>query len=173
MTEQPEPAGTMRQYAPFPVELALLVADLDYRPNLGWQVELRDVERDHTGVHDGAAGGLTLIVTRQGPDTYHPEQTIRVAHYFPVPAATYDRRSWQRWLFDRLGDVDTHERMEDFVIAGTRPYAPSHGPGNDPYLIRETGTDLDRRTAFTGQVNPPDGRQEFDGGTRGGFYPRP
>ena len=27
--------------------------------------------------------------------------------------------------------------------------------GNDPYLIREVGTDLDRRTSFRGEVNPP------------------
>ncbi len=34
-----------------------------------------------------------------------------------------------------------------------RPYAPSHGPGNDPYLVREVGSDLDRRTSFRGEVN--------------------
>ncbi len=26
-------------------------------------------------------------------------------------------------------------------------------PGNDPYLVREIGTDLDRRTSFRGEVN--------------------
>jgi len=145
--------GTMRQYAPYPDELDYLVAHLEYREDLGWDVRLDDVERDHDGVHTAAAGGLTLIVTRNGRDTYHHDRMMRVTHYFPVPAATYDRRSWQRWLFDRLGDVDTHERMEDFVVAGERPYAPSHGPGNDPYMVREIGTDLDRRTAFTGAVN--------------------
>jgi len=36
----------------------------------------------------------------------------------------------------------------------TRPYAPAHGPGNDPYMVLQHGTDLDRRTSFTGQVNP-------------------
>lgn len=95
-------------------------------------------------------------------------QLITVSHYFPVPAATYDERSWRRWLFDRLGDIDTHERMEDFVLEVTvtdehgcqarsleRPYAPSHGPGNDPYMVRELGTDLDQRTRFTGEVAAP------------------
>jgi len=144
---------TMRQYAPYPTELAELVAKLDYKHRDGWDARLLDVERDHADVHSGAAGGLTLIITRQGPDTYHPERVIRVAHYFPVPAATYDRRSWQRWLFERILDVEKHEAMEFFVIDGERPYAPSHGPGNDPYIVREVGTDLDRRTAFTGRVN--------------------
>lgn len=145
--------GTMRQYAPYPDSLDDLVTHLEYRKDLGWSVRLDNIERDQEGRHSGAAGGLTLIVTRTGRDTYHHDKVLRVAHYFPVPAATYDRRSWQRWLFDRLGDVDTHERMEDFVVDGERPYAPSHGPGNDPYLVRELGSDLDRRMAFTGQVN--------------------
>lgn len=144
---------TMRQYAPFPAVLAELVEKLEYRTRDGWTVGLADIERDHAGVHQAAAGGLTLIVTRCGPDSYHPEKIIRVSHYFPVPAATYDRRSWQRWLFDRLGDVDTHERMEDFIVAGERPYAPSHGPGNDPYLVREVGTELDQKISFRGEVN--------------------
>jgi hypothetical protein len=70
-----------------------------------------------------------------------------------VPPAAYDVRSWQRWLFDRIGDVDTHERCEHFIVAGEHPYAPSHGPGNDPYLVREIGTALDVATSFRGEVN--------------------
>lgn len=34
-----------------------------------------------------------------------------------------------------------------------RPYAPNHGPGNDPYVVREETTDIDRRTQFTGNVD--------------------
>jgi hypothetical protein len=141
--------------APYPEELAALVSGLNYRAHLGWAVRLEDdLQRDKPGVHTGEARGMTLIVTRCGPDSYDHDRIIAVNHYFPVPAATYDRRSWRRWLFDRLGDVDTHERMEDFVVGDERPYAPSHGPGNDPYLVREVGTDLDRRTQFTGEINP-------------------
>jgi hypothetical protein len=164
-------SDTMRQYAPFPTVLADLVAKLRYRP--GWHFELEDIERDHAGVHQGAAGGLTFIgITGdyEGPggtfrgamDAYHPDRPRPVYFYFPVPAATYDERSWRRWLFDRILDVETHEAMEHFRLIWTgkdnqdfmeRPYSPSHGPGNDPYMIRETGTELDRRTAFTGKVN--------------------
>lgn len=145
----------MAQVAPYPDELAGLVGTLRYRRNLGWAVRLEDdLQRDRPGVHHGESCGLTLVVTRHGPDSYHPEQVITVCHYFPVPPATYDERSWRRWLFDRLGDVDTHERAEDFIIGGQRPYAPAHGPGNNPYLVLEYGTDLDRRTKFTGEVNP-------------------
>jgi hypothetical protein len=144
----------MRQVAPYPAALAALVRDLRYREQQGWRVWLdNDCQRDKPGRHAGESRGMTLIVQRCGPDSYHPDQVIAVSHFFPVPAATYDERSWRRWLFDRLGDVDTHERMEDFVISGERPYAPSHGPGNDPYLVRELSTREDRRTSFRGDLN--------------------
>lgn len=152
----------MRQVAPYPDALAYLVKCLTYRQHLGWEVRLEDdLQRDPPDTHAGESRGLTLIVTRCGPDTYHPQRMLAVNHYFPVPPATYDYRSWQRWLFDRLGDVDTHERMEDFAVADSpgsehvvRPFAPQHGPGNDPYRVCEYATDTDRRTSFRGVLNP-------------------
>jgi len=143
----------MSQTAPYPQLLADLVNRLGYRSREGWRVSLAHIDRGQ------GSKGLTLIVLRVGPDTYHPERILRVNHYFPVPAAAYDARSWQRWLFDRLGDVDTHERMENFILHDTpesenvtRPYAPSHGPGNDPYIVREVGTIEDQRTSYRGEL---------------------
>ena len=75
-------------------------------------------------------------------------------HYFPVPPAAYDVRSWRRWLLEQVLLVERHEACEFFQLAGDRPYAPSHGPGNDPYLIRELGTDEDVRTSFRGELLP-------------------
>lgn len=165
---------TMTQTAPYPQELAGLVGRLRYRQDRGWQVWLDDnLQRDKPGRHTGESRGLTLVVQRCGPDTYHPDKIIAVNHYFPVPAATYNRESWTRWLFDRLGDVDTHERMEDFALwpahedgrpyaetppggadpVLTRPYAPNHGPGWDPYLITVVATEADRRTSFRGELS--------------------
>lgn len=167
----------MRQEAPWPEELGKLVGALRFRQHLGWSVYLADdLQRDKPGRHSGESRGLTLVVVRQGPNTYDPSEVMRVAHYFPVPPATYNRQSWTRWLFDRLGDVDDHERMEDFAFATdvcnharlvparpcgpdcpgslARPYAPNHGPGWDPYLVTVESTGLDRRTAYTGDVNP-------------------
>lgn len=146
----------LTQKAPWPAALEQLVASTTYRP--GWTVELfEDVDRDF---EPGDAGrdrcighGTTLVVTTDTVNSYRPEQRIRVAHYFIVPAATYDERSWRRWLFEQLVKVELHECMEFFAIDGERPYAPSHGPGNDPYLVREVGSDLDRRTSFRGTVN--------------------
>jgi hypothetical protein len=152
----------MQQTAPYPEILAGLVKRLFYRQHLGWRVWLEDdCQRDKPGRHSGESRGLTLVVQRCGPNTYHPEHVMAVNHYFPVPPATYNLESWQRWLFDRLGDVDTHERMEDFAIADSpgsehvvRPYAPVHKPGWDPYLVTVEATALDRRTSFRGELNP-------------------
>lgn len=133
------------QTAPFPTALADLVADLIYKPGFKfWLME--DYDRGQ------GSRGLTLIINITGPDSYQHDKTISVNHLFPVPPAAYDARSWRRWLFDQIGLVDLHERCEFFTIAGEKPYAPSHGPGNDPYLVREVGTDLDQRTTFRGEV---------------------
>jgi hypothetical protein len=153
------PNDVMCQEAPYPVVLAELVNKVRYKP--GWRFHLEDMDRGQ------GSKGLTLTIGITGPDSYHPEQRITVVHYMLVPPAAYDERSWCRWLFDQVLLVERHEAMEFFQIAHPmgadpattlntwtteRPYAPSHGPGNDPYLIREVGTVEDQRTAFTGEV---------------------
>lgn len=145
----------MRQAAPDPEPLRYLVDRLSYRP--GWTFDLADIDRGQ------GSEGLTLIITTRGYNSYHPErgENYQVNHYMPVPPAAYDIRSWQRWLFDQLLLVERHECMEFFAIHDSpggehavRPYAPSHGPGNDPYIVREVGTGLDQQTSFRGDVNP-------------------
>lgn len=182
------------QTAPFPVELEELVSRLRYRP--GWRVALSDIERDPADTHGTAAGGLTLIVTTSTINSYRQEQMVRVNHYFPVPAATYNEASWLRWLFDCMAKVELHECMEFFALTDTvvnpddqcvlcghaaqrhdgrnntcstpkcaahrfrggeptllRPFAPTHGPGDDPYVVHEYADDVQRRTSFRGEVN--------------------
>lgn len=131
--------------APFPKELNKLVDTCTYRP--GWDVRLQWVDRGQLST------GLTLIITTDTINSYRPDVPIHVNHFFPVPPASYDKRSWRRWLFEQFCLVESHECAEFFQIDGERPYAPSHGPGNDPYMIREVGTDEDRRTSFRGDLN--------------------
>jgi hypothetical protein len=147
------------QHAPYPAALAALVSSLGYKP--GWRFSLSDIDRGQ------GSRGLTLIINITTPDSYRPWQEIRVNHYMPVPPAAYDQRSWRRWLFEQILLVERHETAEFFQLHvdengrladhdsgyADRPYAPSHGPGNDPYLIREVGTDEDRRTSFRGELN--------------------
>jgi len=136
----------MRQVAPYPAALADMVPRLKFRP--GWSFRLYQMDRGQ------GSEGLTLVITVETVNSYPPHEPMRVAHLMPVPPAAYDARSWRRWLFDQCRLVDQHEACEFFEIDGDKPYAPSHGPGNDPYMIREVGTDLDRRTSFRGEVNP-------------------
>lgn len=135
-----------RQTFRFPTILADLVGMCDYRD---WDVHLyEDLNRGQ------GSQGLTLVITTNGVNAYHPEVTdYRVDHLFPVPAAAYDRRSWTHWLFEQFALVERHEAMEFFQIEGERPFAPHHGPGNDPYIVFDHGTELDVRTKFTGEVN--------------------
>jgi hypothetical protein len=136
----------MRQAAPYPGVLADLVGRLQYRA--GWRFELADLDRGQ------GSAGLTLVITTLGTNSYHPDETdYRVNHYMIVPAAAYDERSWRRWLLEQLLLVERHEAMEFFRIGDERPYAPSHGFGQDPYLVREVGTETDQRTSFRNELN--------------------
>lgn len=122
----------MTQEAPYPQLLAELVARLSYRP--GWTFALQYIDRGQ------GSKGLTLDIVTSGYNSYHPDQgqNYRVHHYMPVPPAAYDERSWRRWLLEQLLLVERHEACEFFVIDGEHVYAPSHGPGNDPYIVRRS-----------------------------------
>jgi hypothetical protein len=139
----------MRQEAPYPHVLASLLERFDYSPpGREWAYWLDDRDRGQ------GSAGLTLVINITGPNTYHPEKTISVNHYMLVPPAAYNERSWTHWLFEQIGLVELHERAEFFKVDGRPVYPPSHGPGNDPYLLLDYGTDADRRTSFRGELNP-------------------
>ena len=134
------------QKAPYPEILKNLIDKLEYRP--GWRVSLEHIDRGQ------GSEGLTLKILSLGYDSYHPDrgQSYRVWHYMPVPPAAYNEQSWRRWLLEQFLLVERHEACEFFKIDGERPYAPHHGPGNDPYIIFDHGTDEDVRTMYTGKV---------------------
>jgi hypothetical protein len=136
----------MRQSAPYPEILADLVERLRYRA--GWRFALADLDRGQ------GSAGLTLVITTLGTNSYHPDETdYRVNHYMIVPAAAYDDRSWQHWLFEQVLLVELHEAMEFFQVGDDEPFAPSHGHGQNPYLVREVGTEEDRRMSFRNELN--------------------
>lgn len=148
----------MHQRAPWPTILKDLVGRLHVFP--GWYVSLENWE-------DGDSVGLRLCITVRGVDSYHPEDGRTVIHPFIVPAATYNEQSWRRWVYERCMDVQRHELNEFFrlEVADTglktgiapltvRPYAPNHGPGNDPYFTFELGTREGQRTRNDGSLSP-------------------
>lgn len=137
----------IQQSALDPTTLRALVDGLAYRP--GWQFHLADdLDRGQ------GSQGLTLTILTSGYNSYHPEQgpNYRVYHYMPVPPAAYNEKSWRRWLLEQILLVERHEACEFFTIDGEHPYAPNHGPGNDPYIIFDLSTDEERRTSFRGEV---------------------
>lgn len=170
----------MTQYAPWPDELIIAVAELRYID--GWKFRIYDEPRDFADPEQSIpiAGGLTFEILVPCHDSYHPERYRPVRHLHPVPAATFNRQSWERWLFDRLMDTIRHEAAEwfrfetgpfhrDTCPAVTvsapcscgaapadvrRPFAPTHGPGDDPYVLHEYATEEQRRTSFRGELNP-------------------
>lgn len=119
--------------------LAELVSQAQCKP--GWCFNL--VEED---------GALRLIITVAGFDSYNPEQRLRVGHVFPVPMASYNMKTWRRWMFERCRGVENHELGEWFKIGGERPFAPLHGPGEDPYTVHEFRDEVDARTLQNGSI---------------------
>jgi hypothetical protein len=126
----------MTQEAPFPHDLMDMVNEATCKP--GWRFELVNVDRDDKTCH-----GLTLIIYVLGPNSDNVDMKIHVSHWFPVPAATYDLREWEVWLFERCMDVERHETMEFFKIGGKRPFAPHHRRGRNPYRLHVIGTEED------------------------------
>jgi hypothetical protein len=76
-----------------------------------------------------------------------------VYHFFPIPTATYNAKSWRRWIFECCRKVEDHELGEWFLVDGERPFAPLHGPGNDPYTIREVSSPEEAATNQAGVID--------------------
>lgn len=141
------PDRRMTHSAPWPTDLEDLV--LRARHWQGWEFALADSEWD-----DGAVTGLRLLITVRGKDAYHPDRRRGTTFLFPVPATTYDRRSWEDWIWDRCMDVNKHETGEglsfvyqrrtdtgDALEVAEHPFAPFHGPGREPCRNTRVGVD--------------------------------
>lgn len=114
------------------VRLAQVVERVAYKD--GWSVAL--VERARTSEHLAGGFGPTLVIRAQVTDS-GTGQVTRVAHLFAPPPADWDRPTWARWVFDRIMEVELHEAMEFFAVGGRKPFFPAHGPGANPYEVRE------------------------------------
>jgi hypothetical protein len=122
----------MKQEAPYPAELDALVAQLSYKP--GWSFTLTTMTRLQGG------SGLTLLIQLKADDVYG-RGGLTMQHHMPVPAVHYDRAAWQRWLLDQVLQVERHETLECFTIAGERVFVPAHHEGSNQYLPAQSGED--------------------------------
>ena len=127
--------------------LSDIVSRVSYRDGWSFTLDL-DLDRGQD------SRGPTLVINVRGPDSYDPTKTIRVNHYMIVPEASYNERSWRRWLFEQCVLVERHECMEHFKIDGHRPYAPNHSEGNDPYAVCEVVSVEEARLDHMNRDNP-------------------
>lgn len=97
-------------------------------------------------------GALRLTITVDGPNSYPPHDRFPVRHFFPVPTATFNMQSWRRWIFEQCRRLENHELGEWLRWGDERPFAPLHGPGEDPYTVHEFRDEVDARTTQDGSV---------------------
>lgn len=77
---------------------------------------------------------VLLHVELRTPDSGDTQRMITVEHVFWVPHPTY-ASEWDRWLLERILDVERHEAMELFEVDGKRPFYPQHGPEGRLYEV--------------------------------------
>lgn len=132
--------------------LAEIVAQVSCKP--GWLFDLREPPGDHLGNMMPK-----LVITVPGYDSARPSALtpFTVDHSFPVPEATYNAPTWRRWIFECCRRVENHEIGEWFRIGADRPFAPLHGPGEDPYTVHEFRPIADALTTQNGSSREPYG----------------
>lgn len=123
--------------------LRSLVSRVKCKP--GWTFRLKEED-----------GALRMVIRINCIDAYEQGSEHRslmsLDHYFPVPTTTYNEKTWRRWMFEQCRRLENHELGEFFVIDGERPFAPCHGPGEDPYAVHEFRDDIDALTTQDGSV---------------------
>lgn len=97
-------------------------------------------------------GALRLVITITGADNYDHMRRFMVSHYHPVPITTYNEKSWRRWVFEQCLRTMNHELGEALNFNGVRPFAPMHGPGEDPYTVHEIRDVEDALTTQDGSL---------------------
>jgi hypothetical protein len=119
--------------------LQRVVDEAECKP--GWSFSLVDED-----------GAKRLVITIDGVDNYDHSRPFVVSHYHPVPITTYNEQSWRRWVFEQCLRTMNHEIGEALNFDGVRPFAPMHGPGEDPYTVHEIRPERDALTTQNGSL---------------------
>lgn len=99
-------------------------------------------------------GAMRLYIKIAGVNNYDHSQPFTVNHVHPVPVTTYNEKSWRRWIFEQCRRTMNHELGESlrFGPDEIRPFAPMHGPGEDPYTVHEIRSEEDALTTQGGSL---------------------
>lgn len=143
---------TMVQTAPWPDDL--IQAVMEFKPTgslLGWRVWLEEEDRGQ------GCTGLTLSMVPNNQDSYHPENHVNTRFIYPVPAAAFNRESWEEWLWARIEETEGHERAEGFRFVDAegnerRPFKPAHPDGWDPGVVRSVVSESVVNTPNAGRL---------------------
>lgn len=102
----------------------------------------------------GPADARVLIIQIAGRNNYDHSKPFTVNHPHPVPMTTYNEKTWRRWIFEQCRRTMNHELGESlrFGEAEVRPFAPLHGPGEDPYTVHEIRSEQDALTTQDGSL---------------------
>lgn len=122
--------------------LERIVSETQCKP--GWSFEM--VNED---------GAMRLVIELDELDNYDNSHARVIRHFQPVPSGvTYNEASWRRWIFEQCIRVMNHELGESlrFGPDEVRPFAPMHGPGEDPYTVHEWRSEKDALTTQSGWV---------------------
>src|SRR6266403_5223866 len=101
-------------------------------------------------------GAMRLVIRIAGVYNYDHSRPFTVDHYHPVPITTFNEKSWRRWIFEQCLRTMNHEIGESLRFGQTeiRPFAPMHGPGEDPSTVHEVRTETAALTTQDGRLRP-------------------
>lgn len=121
--------------------LERIVSETKCKP--GWSFRLVDED-----------GAMRLFIKIVGVNNYNHDEPFAVNHVHPVPIVTYNEKSWRRWIFEQCLRSMNHEIGESlrFGAEELRPFAPMHGPGEDPYTVHEWRPESDALTTQDGSL---------------------
>lgn len=60
-------------------------------------------------------------------DADDPKRVIPVTSYIELPRFVRDEFPWDRWLLDQIIELERHEAMEFFQVAGVKVFDPHKG----------------------------------------------
>jgi hypothetical protein len=105
-------------------------------------------------VAQGEGSSWILIISILEDDNYKPGQLLKVGHCHPIPTTSFNEKSWRRWILEQCLRTMNHEIGESlrFGKEEIRPFAPMHGPGEDPYTIHEWRSEQDALTTQDGSL---------------------
>lgn len=105
-------------------------------------------------------GAPFFMIYVPAQDNYDPSRHRTTSHEHAVPFANFNAKTWRRWLFDKCRASMDHEMGEMVRWGDVRPFAPTHGPGECPYTVREYRDPLDALTTQDGSIRIGHGSQE-------------